>query len=151
MNVVNIKEVNNGVDSYFRIFVKNTGNNDCYDAHLLVDRHNSPLAKPGLLTKTNFLKVPKNEVVEYKIPVFQSDLSNTISNKDQRNEFEKFVNRYQNDETAVVIFFHIEYNWNEEDLKSSQYTIIKSINNKLFTSLSDEYVEPEIKIPRWKK
>ena len=45
INVLGIEENNNGIDSYFVIKAQNTGNNDCFDAKLIIDKHNSPLGK----------------------------------------------------------------------------------------------------------
>lgn len=149
MNVLGIEEnLSLGANSYFKIIAKNTGNSDCFDARLLVDRHNSPLASPGLLTIQSFKKVPKDAIFEYKIPIFQSDF---MVLKDKEQEFETFMKKFNDNEAAIIIFFHFEYEWNDETLKSSQYSIIKSTNKKPYVSSSEEHVEPEVKLPKWKK
>lgn len=152
LNVLRIEEeLSLGVNSYFKVIVKNTGNNDCFDCRLLVDRHNSPFAKPGFIGIQNFKKVPKDAIVEYKIPLFQSEIIVNVSNDNQKKEFSDFLNRYNNDETAIVVFFHFEYEWNDETLKSSQYSIVKSKNRKAYGSSSEDYVEPETEMPKWRK
>lgn len=145
MNVLRIEEkLDLGVNSYLKIITRNTGNNDCLDACLLVDRHNSPSAKPGFLPIQNFTKVPKDAVVEYKIPLFQSESFASVANDDQKKEFSDFYNRYNDDKTAIVILFHFEYKWNNETLKSSQYSIVKTKNRQAYASSSEDYVEDEI-------
>lgn len=150
LNVLRIEEdLSLGDNSYFKIIARNTGNNDCLDCKLLVDRHNSPFAKPGFLTIQNFKKVPKDAIVEYKIPLFQSDLIVNVANDEQKREYSDFLKRYNNDESAIVVFFHFEYEWNNETLKSSQYSIVKSKNRKAYGSSSEDYVESEIEMPKW--
>jgi hypothetical protein len=144
LNVLKIEEnLSLGLNSYFKIIAKNTGNNDCLDARLYVDRHNSPFAKPGFLTIQNFKKVPKSEIVEYKIPLFQSGIIVNVANDEQKSEYSDFLKRYNNDELAVIVFFHFEYEWNNETLKSSQYSIVKSKDRKVYGSSSEDYVESE--------
>ena len=64
MNVINIEEVLDlGVNSYFKIAAKNTGNKNCLNTRLLVDRHNSPFAKPGYLRIHSYNKLPKDDIV----------------------------------------------------------------------------------------
>lgn len=150
MNVLSIEEdLSLGVNSYFKIIAKNTGNNDCFDARMLIDRHNSSLVSGSEIQ--NFVKVPKDAIVEYKIPLFQSDLMAQIADKNKKIEFENFLTRFQNDETAIVVFFHFEYEWNNETLKSSQYSIVKSGKRKPYASSSEDYVESEIKMGKWEK
>lgn len=152
MNVIRIEEfLDLGVNSYLKITAKNTGNNDCFDARLLVDRHNSPTAKPGFLTIQSFTKVPKQAVVEYKIPLFLSEIIARVGDETLKPELSEFFERYNNNRTAIIIFFHFEYEWNDETLKSSQYSIVKTKDSPAYGSSSEEYVESEIERPKWKK
>lgn len=44
MSVIKVEEVlDKGINSYLKVFVKNTGNNECFDSRMYIDRHNSPL------------------------------------------------------------------------------------------------------------
>ena len=152
LNAIKIEEnLSLGKDSYFKIYVKNTGNNDCFECRLLVDRHNSPFAKPGFLMVQNFKKIPKDEIFEFTIPIFQSNLFSRVANEEQNKQYSHFLNRYSNNEAAIVVYFHFEYEWNNETLKSSQYSIVKTINSNVYLSSSEEFVEPEIKMPKWNK
>lgn len=152
LNVLSIGEdLSLGDKSYFKIIARNTGNNDCLDCRLLVDRHNSPFAKPGFLTIQNIKKVPKDAIVEYKIPLFQSDIIVNVANDEQKKEYSDFLKRYNNDESAIVVFFHFEYEWNNETLKSSQYSIVKYHTGELCVTSSEDFVEPKYDHPEWKK
>lgn len=140
INVLGIEENNNGIDSYFVIKAKNTGNNDCFNAKLIIDSHNSPLGKNFMIQ--SFGKLPKGASENYKIPLFQSEIMAKSAEPDIKKEFENnFLIRYKNDESAIVIYFHFEYEWNDETLKSSQFLIVKSINEKPYVSSGEEYVD----------
>jgi len=140
INVLGIVESNNGIDSYFIIKAKNTGGNDCFNAKLIIDRHNSPLGKNFIIQ--SFAKLPKGDLANYKIPLFQSEIMVKFAEPDIKKEFENnFLRRYQNNDLAIVIFYHFEYEWNDETLKSSQFLIVKSINKKPYVSSSEEYVD----------
>lgn len=153
MNVLRIEEVLGlGINSYFKIIAKNTGNNDCQNARLIIDRHNSPLVNRSEIQ--SFVKVPKDVLVEYKIPRFQSDLMERSAEGEKRQDFEtNFLKRFMDGQVAIVIFYHFEYEWKGETLRSSQFSIVKSNNEKPYGSSSDDYVEPEDKteMPKWKK
>lgn len=141
INVFRIEEnLNLRTNSFFLVRAKNTGNNDCTDARLIIDRHNSPLGRSFMIQ--SFRKLPKDTQVEYKIPLFQSDIFLQIARSEEKEEFENiFLKRYLNNEIAVVIHFHFEYQWNGETLKSSQFSIVKTNNQKVYGSSSEEYVE----------
>jgi hypothetical protein len=144
INVLGIEEnLNNGINSYFVIKAKNTGGNDCFDAKLIIDRHNSPLGKNFAIQSIE--KFPKGASVDYKIPLFQSMVMAKLAETDitgVNKEFKNnFLKRYQNNEAAIVIFYHFEYKWNDETLKSSQFLIVKSINEKPYLSSREEYVD----------
>lgn len=151
MNVVNIEEnINKGLKSYFKIIAKNTGNNDCLDARLIIDKHTSPLV--GSAEMQSFTKVPKDGSVAYTIPLFQSDLMVSIADAETKKEFDNvFLKNYQTGQMFIIIFFHFEYEWNNETLKSSQYTIVKSVNEKHYATSNEEYITPPVKMPKWKK
>jgi len=144
INVLGIEEnINNGINSYFVIKAKNTGGNDCFDAKLIIDRHNSPLGKN--FATQSIEKFSKGVSVDYKIPLFQSMVMAKLAETDitgVNKEFKNnFLKRYQNNEVAIVIFYHFEYKWNDEILKSSQFLIVKSINEKPYLSSREEYVD----------
>ena len=81
-------------------------------------------------------------MVDHKIPLFQSEIMAISAEPDIKKEFENnFLKRYQNDESAIVIFFYFKYEWNDETLKSSQFLIVKSINKKPYVSSREEYVD----------
>ncbi|MBA7548843.1 hypothetical protein ES705_41311 [subsurface metagenome] len=87
-------------------------------------------------------KFPKGILVDYKIPMFQSMVMAKLAEPDIKKEFENnFLKRYQNNELIIVIFYHFEYEWNDETLKSSQFSIVKSINGKPYISSTEEYVD----------
>ena len=152
MNVIRIEEfLDLGVNSYLKITAKNTGNNDCFNARLLVDKHNSPTAKPGFLTIQSFTKVPKDAVVEYKIPLFLSEIIASVGDETLKSELSEFFERFNNNRTVIIIFFHFEYEWNKETLKSSQYSIVKLKDSPAYGSSSEDYVESEIERPKWEK
>ena len=140
INVLGIVESNNGIDSYFVIKAQNTGNNSCFNVKLIIDRHNSPLGKNFAIQSIE--KFPKGASVDYKIPMFQSMVMAKIAEPDIKKEFENnFLKRYQNNESAIVIFYHFEYKWNDEALKSSQFVIVKSVNEKPYISSTEKYVD----------
>lgn len=143
VNVIKVEENSKlGLKSVFKILAKNTGNNDCFNAKLIIDKHNSPLV--GTAEIQSFTKIPKETMVEYTIPMFQSDLMMQIQGKEVKKEFEDiFLKRFQDGESAIVVFFHFEYEWNDETLKSSQFSILKSKGQKLYASSSENYIEPE--------
>ncbi len=129
INVLEIKENNNGIDSYFVIRAQNTGNNDCYNAKLIIDSHNSPLGKHFMIQ--SFGKLPKGASENYKIPLFQSEIMAKSAEPDIKKEFENiFLKKYKNNEIAIVIFYHFEYEWNDETLESSKFSITKPNNEK---------------------
>lgn len=146
MNVIRVEEdLSHGLNSFFKIVAKNTGNNDCSDARLIIDRHNSPMVSTSEIQ--NFTKVPKDDTVEYSIPIFQSDLMVRISNEDTKQDFkDNFLKKFKENE-MVIIFFHFEYQWGKETLKSSQYNIFRSKTDKLYISSSEDYIEFEDKVP----
>lgn len=141
INVLRIEEnLNNGINSYFVIKAQNTGNNDCFNATLIIDRHNSPLGKNFMIQ--SFGKLPKGALVNYKIPLFQSEIMAKLAEPDIKKEFENnFLKRYQNNEVAIIIFYHFEYEWNDETLKSSQFFIFKPNNEKPYSSSSEKYID----------
>jgi len=141
LNVIRVEEkLDLGLDSFFSILVKNTGNNDCFNAQLIIDRHNSPLISRSEITR--FVKIPKDSIVEYQIRKFKTDLLLQFADQERQNDFkEKFYNRFNNEELSIVIFFYFEYDWNNEKLKSSQYSLLKSKNQKPYVSSSENYVE----------
>ena len=90
----------------------------------------------------SFEKLSKGALVNYKIPLFQSQTMAKLAELDIKKEFENnFLKRYQNNEVAIVIFYHFEYEWNEETLKSSQFFILKPNNEKPYSSSSEKYVD----------
>lgn len=142
MNILRVEEIGHGIQSKFKIIAKNTGNNDCLNSKLIIDRHNSPLV--GKAEIKSFAKVPKDSIVEYTIPIFQSDLAARVQDETIITEFNNvFLKRFNNSESAIIVFFHFEYIWNDDTLKSSQYSIIKSNNQQIYASSSQTYVESD--------
>lgn len=151
MNVVNVEQVlDKGINSYLKVFVKNTGNNECFDARMYIDRHSSPLISYSEIQ--SFVKVPKDEIVIYKIPLIQSEIFARFIDKSEKEELgSSFIARLQKGEIAIVIHFHFEYEWNNETLKSSQFSIIKYPSGDVYVSSSKDFVEPKYENPKWKK
>lgn len=141
INVIGCEEyLTFGLDSYFKIIARNTGNNDCENSRLIIDKHSSPL---GLLSEiTSYTNVPKDSTVFYPIHLFISNLGKRIFKKEEVEEFKTdYYKRYLENITSLVIHFHFEYEWNEEILKSSQYTLVKTNNQRVYISSSKEYIE----------
>jgi hypothetical protein len=129
------------LESFFKIIVKNTGNSDCFDVRLIVDRHNSPFAQPASLQIRSFQIVPKDALIEFNIPLFQSEVFGLVASDDIRVEFSEFLDRYNQKKLGIMIFFHLEYKWQDEEiLKTSQYCIIKVKDSKFYLSSDEEYL-----------
>lgn len=143
MNVVQVEEnLDLELNSYFRVFAKNTGNNDCFNVELIIDRHTSPMISPSEIER--FVKIPKGATVEFQIRMFKTDFMLQVAEEQKIKDFkEKFYNRFMNEEMSIIVLFHIEYDWNGEKLKSSQYYLIKSKNQRSYVSSSENYIEKE--------
>ena len=141
INVIGCKDfVDKGIESYFEIIAKNTGNNDCVNAELIIDSHSSPLASHKEIR--SFSKVPKDSILSCKIPTFISHFKSKIITKEEVEEFKNsFYKTYLEDGIAIVIYFHFEYEWNSDIFKSSQYVLVKSNNQEVYISSDEEFVE----------
>lgn len=143
MNAIGCNEhLTNGIESYFDIIAKNTGNNDCENSKLIIDKHSCPIGFFGEIT--NYKKVPKDSSVIYKIPLFMSTLKRKTMTKEEVEEFKNnYFKRYLENSIALVIHFHFEYEWNNETFKSSQYTLVKTNDQRVYISSSEEHIKNE--------
>lgn len=115
-----------GLNSYIEVFVKNTGNGSCYNVELLIDEHNLPLAKPAQHSVSRIQKIPKDGIVFYKIPLFQTELMSRVADDDQKKELEEFFRRFSENKAVVNIKFHLQYNTEEEEqILSKPYVFFK--------------------------
>ncbi len=152
LNVLRVEENSKSdLNSYFKIIVKNTGNNDCTNASLIIDKHNSPFVPLDHLAVMSTLdKLPKDATQEYIIPFFQNDLASKVADDNKKKEFQEFIKNFQSDKIAIVVMFHFDYQWNNETLSSSQYTIVKMVNRPPFISSSENHVKSDFKMPHTK-
>jgi hypothetical protein len=141
INIANWAELNsNSENAIVKIIVKNTGNNDCFNCKLIIDKTNSPLGSINEIVSFN--KVPKGINLEYSLPIFKSKISNKIASEAELQDFRKvFFEKYLQGGNAAVIHFHFEFTWNDEEFKSSQFTLIKTFNKPCIITSSQQYIE----------
>ena len=141
LNVVDLIEIEDIDYPSFYIKTKNTGNNDAFNCELIIDKHNSPLV--GNSEIQSFKKIPKDEFMVYKIPLLKSSILSKIAHSNDKNDFEIFKEKFYKSEVPVIIFFHFEYEWNNQKYKSSQYSIVKEHKRKPYVSSSENYIDTQ--------
>ena len=141
LNVIDLIEIENNESPYFKIKTKNTGNNDAFNCELIIDKHNSPLVSISEIQL--FKKIPKDEIMIYNIPILKSSIFNKIAHSNDKDEFEIFKDKFYKNEIPVIIFFHFEFEWNNQKYKSSQYSIVKEYNRRPYVSTSENYIDTQ--------
>lgn len=131
INVLSVGETLNGLDSLFKVNVMNSGNSPCLNAVLVVEEHNSPFAKG--LPNERYLKIPQGANVTYSVPIFQVNHAQFFEGE-LRDEFGKFIDKYNKGEMSAYVKFHIEYEWKGEKLSTPTYVVFKAVNETPFAS-----------------
>lgn len=79
----------------------------------------------------------------YNIPILKSSIFNKIAHSNDKDEFEIFKDKFYKNEIPVIIFFHFEFEWNNQKYKSSQYSIVKEYNRRPYVSTSENYIDTQ--------